>query len=341
MRYALSGSALVHVGIFGAALIGFVWPQPDDAPAPGAVTIDIVTMDTVSSNQNATLQTSSSENLVSSGSVAQEGAMIDPVETLTLQPVPQDQPPLAPEVAEAPPRTETPTETLAPSQAVTPTPVEPIEAEPVAAAITPILAAAPDQVVSENLVALAPSTVQPAETAAVPVEIAQTIEPVSVADFNAAPVPHTLSFERPSRPTQRPRAEQPRPPTQAARQAGNGGANNADAAASKATSGQQGAVGGGGTADIARWEQQVRRAVANARRTPRAARGVTGEVLVSFTVSAGGSLSGVQIIASSGHPVLDQAARDTVTRAAPFPPIPAGLGMASRTVKLPLGFVRN
>ncbi|MBS3848807.1 TonB family protein [Devosia sp. BSSL-BM10] len=315
MRYALSGSALVHVGIFGVALIGFTWPQPDDAPAPGAVTIDIVTMATVSTNQNATIESTASKNLVSSGTQAVQSAAIEPIPTQSLQPNQPEQPAPQPQATE---------------------PLPPVTPVPAAT----VLATASALIETLDVVPLVSSAMasEPVTPALMPVSA--TLEPVSTADLNAAPVPHTLSFERPSEPTQRPR-QQPKPQAVAARSAGNGGSNNADTAAGKTSAGQQGGTGGGGSADIAPWERQVRRALANAQRYPRSAKGATGDVMVRFNVSASGALSSLRITASSGNAALDQAALDAVTRAAPFPPLPQGLGVSHQTVQIPLAFRRN
>lgn len=65
-----------------------------------------------------------------------------------------------------------------------------------------------------------------------------------------------------------------------------------------------------------------------------------GEVQVSFTVSAGGSVGGVRVVRSSGSPLLDRAAVETVRRAAPFPPIPEGAGRSSWPFTVPLAFMR-
>ncbi|WP_193336108.1 energy transducer TonB [Devosia beringensis] len=319
MRYALSGSALVHAGIFGTALLGFVWPQPEDAPAPGAVTVDIVTMETVSTNLTATQESMSTHNQVSAGAQAVQSQTVDPVESETMTPVEPAQAALAaPSVKPLPPTlaTTSPPET---AQAILSTTVAALYA----ASIAPLEPSTPDQ-----------TRVEPVLPAP-----AEVIEPVSVSDAKTAPVPQTLSFTRPSKPTPRPVAPR-KPPPLPAQAAGNGGANTADAAAGKAAAGQQAGTGGGGAAEIAPWERQVRRKLASAQRYPRAANGASGDVLVSFTVSASGALSGLRIQASSGNPLLDQAALDTVARAAPFPPIPAGAGLASKAVAIPLGFVR-
>ncbi|EHK56217.1 energy transducer TonB family protein [Allomesorhizobium alhagi] len=65
-----------------------------------------------------------------------------------------------------------------------------------------------------------------------------------------------------------------------------------------------------------------------------------GEVRVAFTVSAGGGVGGVRVVRSSGSPVLDKAAVETVRRAAPFPAIPEGAGRSSWPFTVPLAFTR-
>ena len=67
---------------------------------------------------------------------------------------------------------------------------------------------------------------------------------------------------------------------------------------------------------------------------------IRGEVHVRFTVSRSGSVAGVSIVRSSGSPVLDKAALDTVRRAAPFPAIPAGAGRSNWPFTVPLAFTR-
>lgn len=392
MRYALPGSALVHAGIFGIALVGFTWPQPEDAPAPGTVTVDIVSLSSVSSNETSIIESSATEDLVSAGAEAMPPSeTLEPIDPDTAPPTEPVEQPVEPELVapidalpDQPPPLETtmaeplaaePVESVAealePIESTTETPEPIAETMEVAILSTPLDASSPEtvaplsppgEVPEEPELTVAPLSAEAIERVSPTNEAAdepdravasvttETIEPEMVTDFKAAPVPHTLSFERPSTPTQRPqqqRPQRPQQPRQASKpapppsQAGNGGQSNADAAAARATAGQQGSQGGGGSADIASWERQLRRALANALRYPRAANGAKGDVVVRFTVSAAGGLSGVAVLRSSGNPILDQAAIDTVARAAPFPPIPPGSGLASRTVDLPLAFVRN
>lgn len=48
--------------------------------------------------------------------------------------------------------------------------------------------------------------------------------------------------------------------------------------------------------------------------------------MVALTIHASGALGSVRLQSSSGNATLDQAALEAVRRAAPFPPIPPGVG---------------
>ena len=58
------------------------------------------------------------------------------------------------------------------------------------------------------------------------------------------------------------------------------------------------------------------------------------------TAPAGGGVGGVRIVRSSGSPVLDKAALETVRRAAPFPAIPESAGRSNWPFTVPLAFAR-
>ena len=80
----------------------------------------------------------------------------------------------------------------------------------------------------------------------------------------------------------------------------------------------------------------------------RAARGISRgarmkaqrDVHIAFVVNASGGAGGIRIVQSSGSAALDQAALDTVARAAPFPPIPPEAKRSSWRFTLPLGVAR-
>jgi len=133
--------------------------------------------------------------------------------------------------------------------------------------------------------------------------------------------------------------------------AGSGGANQADAkrgaadgeaAGTTAAKGKKGKTAASGNASASNYPGKVVSKLRRALRYPPEARAkrLKGEVQVAFTVSASGSVSGVRVVRSSGSPVLDKAALDTVRRAAPFPAIPSDAGRSSWPFTVPLAFVR-
>lgn len=98
----------------------------------------------------------------------------------------------------------------------------------------------------------------------------------------------------------------------------------------------------GGSAAVTNYPGKIVSKLRRALRYPPEARGdgLSGDVRVSFTVTAGGSVSAITVAGSSGHIVLDRAAVETVQRAAPFPAIPAEAGRTSWRFTVPLAFRR-
>ncbi len=60
-------------------------------------------------------------------------------------------------------------------------------------------------------------------------------------------------------------------------------------------------------------------------------KGISGTVKVRFDVTSSGQPTAIQVVTSSGFPILDEAAVQTVKKAAPYPPI-------EPTVKVPVVF---
>jgi len=75
------------------------------------------------------------------------------------------------------------------------------------------------------------------------------------------------------------------------------------------------------------YEGRIMARLAQAKRYPPAARArrEEGVAEVRFTVSRQGRVSAVSLARSSGSPTLDREAMDTVRRAQPLPPVPAGM----------------
>lgn len=75
-------------------------------------------------------------------------------------------------------------------------------------------------------------------------------------------------------------------------------------------------------------------------------RGINGQLVLTVALKRNGSVESIDIIQSSGHKILDDAAMRIVRLAAPFPPIPKGQGVdelyITRTWQfLPGGILRN
>lgn len=216
----------------------------------------------------------------------------------------------------------------------------------------------------EQSTAIASETVTPTIPARQPDAAAETAVQVetAVAETPARriePIEETRSAEKPKPAPEKPtrKAEKKAPakavekaekPRKTRKTVGSGGSNKTDsrrgvadgrADGSKEAAGKGGKASAAGNAAASNYPGKVaaklRRAVRGVSRPARAR--ARGDVLVSFTVNAGGGLGGVRIARSSGSPELDQAALAVVRRAAPFPPIPPESGRRNWAFTLPLG----
>lgn len=338
MQRALPGSLLVHGVVLGIALAGFSWPEPDDAPAAEAVNVSVISMSSISANATEVVQSVSTVNLVSSGVAGVAPSTIEPIEPETVESVSETATPLPPE-QQLPVSDQsiepTPVEVVEPVEPrrqgpAEPEPQSPVDVESQAVAVEPTIEMAAlsspaiSGLASRPAVAIAPAT----------------IGALSSEELKTAPIPQTLSFERTSRPTHpKPTLEAPQqtpgPVAPRPSQSGNGGANDSDAIAAAGSTVQQAGTGNGGDAEIAQYPSDVLRKL---RRALRSTNGPRGEVVVRFTVLADGRVSGVSIGRSSGNAVVDQAGLATVSRAAPFPPIPAEANRSDWTFDVPLAF---
>lgn len=91
---------------------------------------------------------------------------------------------------------------------------------------------------------------------------------------------------------------------------------------------------------IAEWQRRLFGHIARHKTYPEAARRTreSGEALLAFRISRDGALSGVRVIRSSGHPVLDSAALDVMRRASPVPALPRDLRGDGFEFSLPMRF---
>ncbi|AEB08240.1 energy transducer TonB [Desulfobacca acetoxidans] len=89
--------------------------------------------------------------------------------------------------------------------------------------------------------------------------------------------------------------------------------------------------------------REIRRLLEKQKEYPLMARrrNIQGMVVVMFTIASGGQVDASQVSRSSGHDLLDEAARNTVRRVGRFPPIPVDLKRQKLTVAVPLAFCLN
>lgn len=341
MRLALPGSLLVHAGVLGFMLAGFTWPEAEDAAAPAPVTINIVPVSNIGSNATEVVESENTVSALSAGSTrtsiqAEEPELVEPVSEMA-----------APETTE---RVEA-ASPAAPLQAIA---AEPVESEPAEAiamselsstALSEVSAAPLAPLVNADKASAAPQSatlIQPQEPKKIQPSDAPVIEPNSSADLANAPVPQTLSFDRPTAPIvhkPRPQPEQATKPTRKPRiepqSAGNGGTSKADAvAAAGGSKAQQSAQGSGGEAAKARYKSIVQNRL---RQSMGRYTGQAGNIVLSFTIHANGQISEVSVGGTSDA-ALNGAAMALIERAAPFPAIPPETGLSTWPFTVPLTF---
>lgn len=179
------------------------------------------------------------------------------------------------------------------------------------------------------------------------------IEPAAPSQTVAAlaDVPHPTPRPHYEPPKREGKADQPQPRRTARAAAGSGGRDQEDARRGNAARGNAAQSDGGGktasasaagNAAVSNYPGKIVSRLRRALRYPREAKreGLRGEVRVSFTVVGNGAVSNIRVTKSSGSPILDQAAVETVRRAAPFPAIPPAAGRTSWPFTVPLAFTR-
>lgn len=242
--------------------------------------------------------------------------------------------------------------------------IQPVAEQPIQQAVTDPL---PEILAVDRLEPVEADNIvqKPAELAhAEPVEIekpAPSAEPEKiVAEVEPTPEPVKKPVKKAeAKPLKKPeqKAEQPKKADKApakkekaakAGSAGNGQADarkgEADGAANGTTTaaGKNGSSATAGNASASNYPGKVvsklRRALRSISRSARAK--AQNDVHVSFVVNASGGVGSVRIVQGSGSADLDNAALETVRRAAPFPPIPPESGRSSWQFTLPLGVAR-
>jgi protein TonB len=231
---------------------------------------------------------------------------VEPVQAMQAQTVPVQAETAVPEAAPVEPAETTAAVVPESSGAVGAEPAEPVQAQ-------------------ETVVALAPVPVPTPRPAYTPPRSAEAV--------SARPKPRKAAQQATQAGS---RGENVR---NARRGASDGGASAAEGASARA---ERRAASADGNAAVSNYPGQIVSKLRRSLRYPAEARRnrVTGEVHVSFVVSANGSTDRIRVVRSSGSPALDQAALETVRRAAPFPAIPREAGRESWAFTVPLAFAR-
>lgn len=221
--------------------------------------------------------------------------------------------------------------------------VEPAEAVPAESAAEP----PPEPAPVEEIAELAPPEPDRLAVAEIPEAVA---EPVPEPPAEARPDLPASPPEKPRPPAQRaalPEAsEPPAEPTAAPQASAAAPTQPADVGISGSTrfhdAGDGNATPGGGVegpnndygAALTAWIQKFHEFP---RRLER--RRIYGTAIVSFTIDRAGNLLSYEIVRSSGHELVDEAAIETLKRASPMPPVPHELpGAAYTPLPLPIQF---
>ncbi len=93
-------------------------------------------------------------------------------------------------------------------------------------------------------------------------------------------------------------------------------------------------------ADLNTWQKDVGQAIAAKQSYPRAAlrKEVEGRVRVEINVDADGNIVDHNLVASSGHDVLDREVPKLMKRVSPLPKPPAGASDSDRQLVVPLAW---
>lgn len=95
-----------------------------------------------------------------------------------------------------------------------------------------------------------------------------------------------------------------------------------------------------GHAEISNYRGKIVAKIRDKRRYPMGARRqrLQGKTYVSFVIDRSGSVTTVRLARSSGSSILDREALAIVSRASPFPPLPAGYTSATMALTVPILF---
>ncbi len=338
MRFAISGSLLMHGGA-AALVMGFATLTPPPPPAASdVVSIDIIATHSFSTNATEVIQSDATVTAISAGGKPVEVASLTPLKPDAL--LPKSLEPIAPNTAaEVEPTAQKEIKPFASKrQPDAAKPIEPQAAINVLSArtnrVNPQAALTPEPIALAALKSTAALAVPTQDVQATPVPVPlprlanrpEHKEPVRAKTTKKKTAKKPRKTEKSK---QAKKAKTRKDKAKTASRGGNGGASSADSRASAARS----------AAAVSNYPGKIISKLRRALRFPKGTR-KSGEVRVQFKVAQNGRASSIRIVRSSGDKRLDAAAIATVKRAAPFPPIPQKAGRRSWTFTVPLAFRR-
>jgi len=337
-RGAILASIVFHAVLIGGASLALGWPTDLDEVGVEAIAIDIVAWEEFSTTASTTVvQSSATETMQSAGVTV---AAIEPVDVPSVEvatPVSDE----SVEMAESMPAAAvTPSAAVRVTEAVAPVPALTVTASD-AVAVEAAVPLQPDVTVA-GVAPISPlALVQPSTRQATSLE-AEGVEPLpeKKPEIDRPRQPEKATRKPKREPTDLPRNDPTPQKKQAVPSGGNGGTSEADAAAAPAAASGKGKSGTAGNAAVDKYPGVVQRQLRRALRFPKGAGRARGEVHVRFVVSASGGASQISVVKSSNQSIIDQAAIETVERAAPFPPIPPESGKTTWSFTIPLRFAR-
>lgn len=328
---ACVGSFLFHAVLF-AALTTTMIAMPEDPVEEAGNTVSVVMLGDSDADQMAAGDKNKEPDPETVVADAVQPDIVQPTEVKAVEAQPAEpQPTETPAVEAAQPLQQVSTETV-------------VSAEPeVLTSEIP----ADTSVVQPMATEVQPVETQPSE--AVPVQ-----QSVETAEVSPTPVPP----DEPVTPTEKPLAAKPvekpkpvakkQPPKPAKIKAGSEGSSEVDSkkgssegtenARSDQNSESASSRSGSGSAAVANYPGKVGSRIRRSVRVPAEYKRTTASmnVVVHLTIGAGGDLTSLSVVRSSGVPELDSAVIEGVRRAAPFPPLPPEWGKASWSFNQPV-----
>lgn len=305
---AIGGSLAIHLAIAAVFLV-----PADKAEIAGGIPKDVAIVDDMFST---------------TGSLPASASQAEPVEPAAAETEPTTSRTVQADATETVPATAAATPPL--SEAVSRDPIASAAAAPDAPADVTI-ASPQSRVEPETPASEAPTTAPRDATTDTPIEP----EPQSL-DIANIPVPVARPAVEPqprkSKPRNRPAA------ARAERQRAQPG--NQPTEQNAGRSAERGTASKAGNAAVSNYPGRIVARLRRALRYPAEARRdrVRGVAHVRFTVTASGTVNGARVVRSSGSGLLDQAALETIRRAAPFPAIPPSASRSSWSFTVPLAY---